>query len=48
MKQTVTYYLFGIPIWRVTRNVTVEDREELFQEFCARLNESLTKARSGA
>lgn len=48
MKQTITYRLFGIPVWSVTRDVSVADREELYQEFCTRLNESLIKARSGA
>lgn len=38
MKQTVTYRMFGIPIWSVTRDVSVADRDALFKEFCDKLD----------
>lgn len=48
---TVTYYLFGIPIWSVKRTISVSDKEALYREFADRfgkeINEALIKTRGG-
>lgn len=36
MEETVTYKIFGIPIWTVTRKVTVTDEEAVYQRLSDR------------
>ena len=49
MTETVTYRIFGIPVWSVTRTVPAPppaqvDEEELYKRFAERFGSEMTAA----
>lgn len=38
------YRLFGIPVWSVTRTVTVDERETMYHEFAERFAREMNDA----
>lgn len=51
MTETITYRLFGIPLWSVTRKVSAGEVDALYTDFMGRFERDLAaaynKVRSG-